>query len=212
MYYGEERLVMTILLIYLVVFGILLIKAVTSYVLQGIGMYTLGKRRGMDNPWLAFIPYARVYYQGELCGTLRFRERKIKNPGIWLLVVPIVANVIAGILIGVFWAGTAVKMAGIAQTLQYYGDPYYAVQDLFSGFGSGLLLAVIFGVCLLSVVAAAARSVLLVLVNHQIYERYTDRNYALLHAVAGIFLPLYTSVYFFVIRNREEIAAEQIQE
>ena len=45
---------------------------------------------------------------------------------------------------------------------------------------------------------------LLVLVNRQIFERYTDKNYALVHAVAGVFVPLYTSIYFFIIRNREE--------
>ena len=46
----------TILLSYLVILGILAIGCIASYLLRGIGMYTLGKRRGMNYPWLAFIP------------------------------------------------------------------------------------------------------------------------------------------------------------
>ena len=59
----------TILLSYLVILGILAIGCIASYLLRGIGMYTLGKRRGMNYPWLAFIPYARTYFQGELCAS-----------------------------------------------------------------------------------------------------------------------------------------------
>ena len=46
----------TILLSYLVILGILAIGCIASYLLRGIGMYTLGKRRGLNYPWLAFIP------------------------------------------------------------------------------------------------------------------------------------------------------------
>ena len=90
----------TILLSYLVILGILGIGCIASYLLRGIGMYTLGKRRGMNYPWLAFIPYARTYFQGELCGTLHFKEKEIRNPGIWILVIPIVSNFVTGIFGG----------------------------------------------------------------------------------------------------------------
>ena len=75
---------------------------------------------------------------------------------------------------------------------------------MFSGTGIGMLMAGIALIGIISVLVGALVKTLLVLVNHQIFERYTDKNYALVHAVAGVFVPLYTSIYFFIIRNREE--------
>jgi len=196
----------TILLSYLVILGILAIGCIASYLLRGIGMYTLGKRRGMNYPWLAFIPYARTYFQGELCGTLHFKEKEIRNPGIWILVIPIVSNFVTGIFGGLIFGGVAISMArlGVDYSSIGYHDPGSALANMFSGTGIGMLMAGIALIGIISVLVGALVKTLLVLVNHQIFERYTDKNYALVHAVAGVFVPLYTSIYFFIIRNREE--------
>lgn len=189
-----------VILIYLLVLGAIGIAALASYILQGIGMYTLGKKRGMRYPWLAFIPYARVYYQGELCGPLVFKKRRMDNPGIWLLVIPIASEVITGIFTVIVWAG---MLANIFRLSDYAYISYYTIFDMFTGFGSGIMLLAFLGLSLFTLAAAAMQKTLTVLVNRQIYERYTDGNYAVTHAVLGIFVPLYTAVYFFIIRNRE---------
>lgn len=199
MYMGGEQIAFSILLVYMAVIGVILLFSLVSYIFQGIGMYTLGKRRGMDNAWLAFVPYARTYYQGELCGTLTFKERQVKSPGIWMLLIPIVSNVIVGAAFAMFWVTFAVKMAQFAQ----YAYSYNSFDYTFSGWGSGLLIFGFIMVLLLSIFASALQSTLMVLVNNQIFARYTDKNYALLHALMGIFIPLYTAIYFFIIRNRE---------
>lgn len=200
------NMAVTILLLYLSVLGVLAIGYIASYLLRGIGMYTLGKRRGMNYPWLAFVPYARTYFQGELCGTLYFKEREIRNPGIWILVIPIVSNFVTGIFGGLIWGGVAISMArlGVNYSSIGYHDPASVFANMFSGTGLGMLMAGIVLMGIISLVVGALVKTLLVLVNRQIFERYTDKNYALAHAVAGIFVPLYTSIYFFIIRNREE--------
>ena len=191
----------TILLSYLVILGILAIGCIASYLLRGIGI-----RRGMNYPWLAFIPYARTYFQGELSGTLHFKEKEIRNPGIWILVIPIVSNFVTGIFGGLIFGGVAISMArlGVNYSSIGYHDPGSALANMFSGTGIGMLMAGIALIGIISVLVGALVKTLLVLVNHQIFERYTDKNYALVHAVAGVFVPLYTSIYFFIIRNREE--------
>lgn len=175
-----------VLLIYLLILGVIGIAALASYILQGIGMYTLGKKRGMRYPWLAFVPYARVYYQGELCGTLAFKERRMDNPGIWLLVIPIASGVITGIFTVIVWAG---MLANIVRLSDYAYNSYYTFSDIFSGFGSGIMLLAVLGLSLFTLIAAAVQKTLTVLVNRQIYERYTDGNYAVTHAVLGVFVP-----------------------
>ena len=123
----------TVLLSYLVILGILAIGCIASYLLRGIGMYTLGKRRGMNYPWLAFIPYARTYFQGELCGTLYFKKKEIRNPGIWILVIPIVSNFVTGIFGGLIWGGVAISMArmGVNYSSIGYHDPGSALATCF---------------------------------------------------------------------------------
>jgi len=185
----------TVLLSYLVILGILAIGCIASYLL-----------RGMNYPWLAFIPYARTYFQGELCGTLYFKKKEIRNPGIWILVIPIVSNFVTGIFGGLIWGGVAISMArmGVNYSSIGYHDPGSALANMFSGTGIGMLMAGIALIGIISMLVGALVKTLLVLVNRQIFERYTDKNYALVHAVAGVFVPLYTSIYFFIIRNREE--------
>ena len=102
--------VVTLVLIYLLVFGGLGIGALVSYILRGVGMYTLGKRRGIDYPWLAFIPYARTWFQGELCGTLHFGHKELKSPGIWLLVIPVVGGIVTGLFSIFIWGGLALQI------------------------------------------------------------------------------------------------------
>ena len=196
----ESNGLAVILLIYLLVLGVIGIAALAAYILQGVGMYTLGKNRGMKYPWLAFIPYARVYYQGELCGPLAFKDRRMDNPGIWLLVIPIASGVITGIFTAIVWGGVLVNIVRMANQAI---NSYYPFYNMFSGFGSGIMLLALLGLGLFTLAASAVQKTLTVLVNRQIYKRYTDGNYAVMHAVLGIFVPLYTAVYFFIIRNRE---------
>ena len=65
---GGDAVSITILLIYLIVLLVWGLVSLAGYILKGIGMYTIAKRRGMDYPWLAYVPFARAYLQGELGG------------------------------------------------------------------------------------------------------------------------------------------------
>lgn len=190
---------MIILLIYLLILGAMLLAYGVSYALKGIGMYSLGKARGMENSWLAFVPYARLWFQGELCGEITFKERRLTNLGIWMVLVPVVANIITGIVFGGIWSVAFLKISQTTNMFAPYGHYSY---DSIGSMGGALLIGVLLAM-LFFMITGAVQSILIILVNQQIFARYTDRNYALLHAVAGVFLPLYTAIYFFLIRNRE---------
>lgn len=196
--------VVTILMIYLLIIALFGIGCLVSYILRGVGMYTLGKRRGMNYPWLAFIPYARTYFQGELCGTLHFGRRELRNPGLWLLVIPVVGNLVMGVFMIFIWGGAALQVTDLVFQTYDYSQMYHHYQGGTSGAGMTLLVIGLVMLVLLSVAVSAVTGALQILVNRQIYGRYTPDNYALLHGVLGFFIPLYTSIYFFLIRNREK--------
>ena len=123
---------MVIVSIYLLFLGAFLIGAIIDYLLRGFGMYKMGKAEGKNNPWLAFIPFARVYFQGELGGEIRFKEKSIKNPGIWLIIVPIIVDVVAVIGYFIFMI---VTMVGTIST-----DGGYASESAILGMVSGFIV------------------------------------------------------------------------
>ena len=48
------------------------VLAIAAYVLMALGLYTIAKNRGMENPWLAWIPIAQFYIIGVIVRELKF--------------------------------------------------------------------------------------------------------------------------------------------
>jgi len=61
--------------------------AVVFYVLKSIGLSTLAANRGIENPWLAWIPVADLYIMGMLVGEMDVLDYHIDNLGLWVPVV-----------------------------------------------------------------------------------------------------------------------------
>ena len=203
MYMDEDRLIMTILLIYLAVIGTVLLIYLVGYILQGIGMYTMGKRKGMNNSWLAFIPYARVYFQGELAGSIKLKNKEIKNPGIWLLLLPIISGAVGGLVWAVLWGS---MMLPLMSSVSRYGSGMYGMESelnhMFTGTGVVVFIVGILLYFLVMIAVGAMISTLHVLVNRQVYQVCTTKEMSIVHAVFGLFIPLYTPICYFVLRER----------
>ena len=114
---GADNVFGVIMSVYLIILTLVLTFALVSYILHSIGLYTIGKRMGKEYPWLAFIPYARDYFQGELAGEIRLKDKSIRNPGIWNLVIPIISSVLGGIFIVIIMFvvgfGAVVQASGV---------------------------------------------------------------------------------------------------
>lgn len=178
-----------ILMIYLIILLVGLVVSVTNYIFRGIGMYHMAKREGMDYPWLAFVPFARTYLQGELGGTVHLKNKQIKNPGIWLIVLPFISSIVTGVLYVIMWV--------------VLGFGVFFSSNVSFSFGAVAGLLVIVGVSIVFfIVYNACYKVLRILVNRQIYEKFTTPGMAVVHAVLGVLLPLYESICLFVMRNR----------
>ena len=188
---NSEGLVGVILSVYLIILTLILAFVLVSYIFHSVGLYTIGKRMGKEYPWLAFIPYARDYFQGELAGPIKLKNKEIKNPGIWNLVIPIISSVLAGVF-GVL----IILVAGVGAAAQISGA---------GGAGIALLFVImLYTLLIVAVIAAqAAQMALKVLINKQILERFTTGNMELVHAVLMIVVPLYEALCFFVMRKRD---------
>ena len=188
---NSEGLVGVILSVYLIILTLILVFVLVSYIFHSVGLYTIGKRMGKEYPWLAFIPYARDYFQGELAGPIKLKNKEIKNPGIWNLIIPIISSVLAGVF-GVL----IILVTGVGAAAQISGA---------GGAGIALLFVImLYTLLIVAVIAAqAAQMALKVLINKQILERFTTGNMGLVHAVLMIVVPLYEALCFFVMRKRD---------
>lgn len=206
--YESNALVKMIFIGYMIVFSVAGIVGLISYIIKGIGMYTIGKRRGMKNSWLAFIPFGRAYFQGELSGPICFSRREIKNTGLWMVFFPIVVKVVQGIVVMGIYIVELVAFLGYAAKIGFYDFAYVMSEEqLFENMLSGPISLVGFmamaGMLLVCIYSIYIPMIFKALVNYQIFVSYTDKNSALIHTIAGALIPLYCAIYFFVIRNRE---------
>lgn len=179
--------------IYLLILAVVVLVKLVGYVFHSIGMYTIGKRIGKQYAWLAFIPFARDYFQGELAGPIELKNKKIRNPGIWNLVLPIIFNAVFGILITILIVGIT---AGLL-TAETAGSAGALAGTLFG--------SIIFYVAIivLTIAYSAVYLVLTILINRQIFARFTTDNMSIVHAVLASVIPLYEAICTFVLRNRD---------
>ncbi len=192
-----ETTLIGIMMIFFIVMLVCVIFALISYILRGIGMYTIAKRQGMDYAWLAFVPFARTYLHGELAGSIRLKHKSIQNPGIWLLALPFLYGAVSSLLNGILWF---VGFGSITKAFQYAVLPYGRL-ELSAGAIMGMVILFVI-IAVVSVAYTALYKSFEVLVNHQILERFTSKNMSIVHAVLSTLIPMYESICLFVMRNR----------
>lgn len=68
--------------------------AIAFYVLRSIGVYTMAKNANLNNPWLAFIPFAWIYKACKLCKSPVIFGRPSKNFAVYMTVIFCVAEAV----------------------------------------------------------------------------------------------------------------------
>lgn len=93
--------------------------SIACYVLTGLGLYTLAKRRGIGKPWLAWIPVVNVWIIGSLSDQYRYVvKRQVKSKRKVLLVL----NIILTVLCTAFFA-TVIGLVFSALSASFRGAP-----------------------------------------------------------------------------------------
>lgn len=181
--------IMAFYVIFLVVLGTI---GIIDYFFTGFGLYGIAKNMRHPSPWLAFIPFARTYLRGSLIAPLSFKKRQLKNPGLWLVLAPIIFCVVCiGIyILLIVW----VVFQSIALSSNAYHDGYIL---------SFLPMIILFLLWFILLFAGQAFIYTLTgLVNYRLFKLYNQDNMAVLHMILSLFIPLYQSIYLFTLRNR----------
>ncbi len=178
------------LTLYLIALALVIAVSLVSYIFHSIGLYTIGKRMGREYAWLAFVPFARDYFHGELADEIRLKNKSIRNPGIWKLVLPVIYGAVAGVLL--IFLFVAALGAGVFSATNVSGVMAFSMT----------LIILFIVILVLAVAYSAVYSVLRILINIQIYEKFTTRNMAVVHSVLSGVVPFYEAICFFVMRNK----------
>lgn len=194
--YGDlgEHMLKSFVMIYLVCLMGVLIVAVGAYVLKSYGLYKIAEKKGMENAWAAWIPFLRTYYQGELAGEIEIGRKKLKRPGIWMLLLPIAGNLLAAALV------LFVIVAVVFAMLENFVAGSFILSAILPVF------VIVFGIAgtAVSLGIMVAQHALKVFVNRRIYQGATEDSMALFHAVAGLFVPGYEAVCIFYYSRKYE--------
>ena len=163
----------------LIVWGISLV----CYVLLALGLWKIARKRGIRNPWLAWIPVANVWLEGSIADAYHKRFEGRKTHYALLMTVFTVA---AGILLVA--APVLGMLAAVLADATVYTDPI--------GLGWAAL-----GVFVAAYAVNAALFVFTVLAYYKIYHWCSEKSVCM--TVLTAVLPECAVFFVFFIRNRE---------
>lgn len=176
--------------------------SVAVYVFTALALYTIAKRRGIDHPWLAWIPFANTWllgcisdqYRAVARGETTYRRR-------WLLFTEIACSVIA-VLVVVLCFVMLMNMfsfsMGNLENLDHMSEAMEAeLLSAIMGPAVGMVL-----LALVVIPVAIVNAVFSFIALHDIYKSCDPGN-ATLYLVLSIFISYVQPVFLFICRNKD---------
>ena len=197
--------------------------SLASYVLYALGLYTIAKRRGIRNAWLAWIPVVSVWILGYVADDYTVRTTGCKsNMRTWMIVLSIVLIVLlVAITACTIWSLSNVLT--IDELTEFYMSAAGAQDDLYAvsqeemitqltenmearmneEAAQNMLVSslVLLGCCLPLSIAAIAHSVLALICTYRLFAS-CDPQSKWLYFLLGLFLGV-TSVFVFLCRDKD---------
>lgn len=172
---------------FLVFYLLALAFSVVSYVLQSLGMYTIAKRRGIHNPWLAWLPVGNMWILGSISDQYQYVAKgnvRNKRKSLLGLMLALYLSLVV-IWIGVFSAILSEVMGMDAG-------------EVFLGATVGVTLIVYVIILVISVIA-------MVLQYMALYDLYVscEPSNGVLYLVLSIFVAVALPFFVFACRKKD---------
>lgn len=186
-----EDIVMIVIMAVLAVMVISAIVGIVTYVFQSLGMYTIAKRRGIKNPWLAWLPVVSYWISGSISDQYRYVVRgQVRYFRVIMVALSAAGVVLSGL-------SSAASSAVLLEALEYIAaeDTETALQ-LLSAAGTGSFL---------SLLGSVTQLALFVFWQIALYDLYTscDPKNNVLFLVLGIIFSFLVPFFIFANRNKE---------
>ena len=179
---------------------------IAAYVLRSIGLYAIAKRRGISNPWLAWIPVGQSWILGCISDQYQHvahgQQKSKRKALLWLDLLTTVVGVITVIsLFRVLLAGlTGVDMSAVLYGYSY--ESFYSMTDAqLTNIASSLMGVLGWTLVLLGM--AIAKAIIYYMALYDLF-RSCDPGRATAFTVLSIFLSaVVTGILVLVDRNKD---------
>ena len=159
---------------------IILAYSLVCYILASIGLYSMGKRRGFTDAWVAWIPgFGKKYCIGRHIGSIQIGSLHIPQAQ-WVLSLGSIVLGMLGSVIGL--------SSGMLEVLTNAGNPSMIMPTLFAVLGGSGLVSLL----------GLAFYVLGLIASYQLYKLYRPDN-AVLYLILSIIG--FQWIVLFLLRN-----------
>ena len=167
---------------------------IATYVLRALGLYTIAKRRGINHPWMGWVPVLDLWVLGCISDQYQYVVKgKDKNKRKWLLGL----NIALAVVYIVFFVFCGIAVAGVV-TGTTGGLREEQLLTALMGPATGLLI------CLIPlVIIAIAVAVIRYVAFYDLYTSCNPQN-NVLFLVLSIFFSVTEPFFVFFIRNKDE--------
>ena len=165
--------------------------AAFTYIFTALSLFTIGKRRGIDKPWMAWVPFANSYFFGKVADDHNEKSNgRQTNYAKWMLVLQIIGCAVAII-------ATIVYLVVIIVRAIKMGDANIDVRTaVLSVLGPSVIYVLII------VAAFAGVSILQHFAAFQIF-RSCDPDKSVLYLMLSIFINITLPIFLFICRNKD---------
>jgi len=167
---------------------------IAAYILTSLALYTLASRRGLNHPWLSWVPVANVWIIGSLSDQYRYvvkGEYKAKRKALLIL------KVISAILSAVIAAMAISLVAELFENAVYY-EVYD--EDIWED-----VIGPMLGILGLSLPLFGVNIAVMVIRYMALYDVYTscDPQYNVLFLVLSVLFGVTEPFFLFFSRNKD---------
>ena len=167
--------------------------SIAAYVLTALALYTLAQRRGLNRPWLAWIPVVNCWLLGSLSDQYRYVVKgEVKSKRKVLLVLNILSTVIGMAMVGIC----------VAMVIGLAGDVIHgANEEAIIRTAMGSVIGIL-GLCLPLAGIAIAYAVIRYMALYDVY-RSMDPSNCVLFTVLSILVSITEPFFLFFNRNKD---------
>lgn len=171
---------------------------ITLYVLGSLGMYTIAKRRELNNAWMAWVPGLSLWLLGSISDQYQYVTKdKVCNRRKWLIVLAIAMIVLfIAMYVCMFVAYFQIIFDAAMNSDMEYMDELQILEMIFKSFMPTFIVLAVY------VVVGMVVTVLEYICYYHLFASCDPEN-KVLFLVLGIFMNFLLPIFTFVCRKKD---------
>lgn len=184
----EETVGLLVGIVFIFVYLVLLVYLILAYVFESLSLHTIARRRGIANPWLAWIPYAKYWTLGAIARDYD-KQNGIKRR--WDKTLLTLSIVMAGCIIITYIGMFAYIMSIAFQVGSAEMSEEMALQ----------FMGMLFALCIPIGIISSAVSTLTIICYYKVFESTVPEK-ALKYFLIYLLVPFAAPFCLFACRNK----------